>query len=157
MKAINAHNAVLSNLAKNYGAMSKLAETVKTADLLPRIAPGTLKSMAFVARQVEQSRQAEFNLSEIWSAQARRKANPEQAALDSADSMAALVGVAHKQETALESTAELVARVVKEQQALAEMERRASRINRRWLVLGIALATISAIAGVVNLIVNWPR
>jgi hypothetical protein len=168
VRAINATNFALSKIIADRSALSKLfadkavvsniSGPAKVLGSIQPTTPSLLKSMSatsVLARQVEESRRMEHDLSEMWSAQARRKADVEQAALDSANGTSALVEVAHKQETVLESTAYLVARLVEEQHQSVEMERRASRINRRWLVSGIAIATISAAASVLNVIVHW--
>jgi hypothetical protein len=155
-----ADRSALSKIFANTAVLSNIAGTTKVLGSVQPVAPSILKSVSatsVLSRHLAESHRMERDLSEMWSAQVQRKADVEQAALDSANATSALVQVAHKQETVLESMAGLLGKLVTDQHDLIQQQTRATSTNRRRWRIAIAIATISAVAGVVNLIVNWPH
>jgi hypothetical protein len=81
-------------------------------------------------------------------AQNRRKIQIEQATINSARATAMLVDVAQKQESAMESVVDLVG-------ALVENQVTSDAANRKRFLIMVAIAGVSAIAGVTGVILNW--
>jgi hypothetical protein len=81
-------------------------------------------------------------------AQNRRKIQIEQATINSARATAMLVDVAQKQESAMESVVDLVG-------ALVENQVTSDAANRKRFRIMVAIAGVSAIAGVTGVILNW--